>query len=166
MFWPFTVWGFLKPNFEPHEYWLSRTRCCNSTYRLRYWNTLRIRSFTMVPLRCNSTYRLRYWNLPPSQIDSQMLSIRCNSTYRLRYWNHFGHPSTDPKLNVATVLTVYGIETSWHYRIFAILFQKLQQYLPFTVLKLSKLLGIIVITLCCNSTYRLRYWNQRWLLLV
>ena len=21
---------------EPHKYWLSRTRCCNSAYRLRY----------------------------------------------------------------------------------------------------------------------------------
>ena len=57
---------------------------------------------------------------------------------------------------VATVLTVYGIETN-------ALAKKgqtgtLQQYLPFTVLKLNT---ISIIESCakrgCNSTYRLRY---------
>ena len=88
-------------------------------------------------------------------------------------------------LKVATVLTVYGIETC--IRIFSIgestLFL-LQQYLPFTVLKLfsfvclKKIEPEIVATVltvygietyhkfsfyfspfknCCNSTYRLRY---------
>ena len=36
---------------------------------------------------------------------------------------------------VATVLTVYGIETKYRFPLFLI-FYKLQQYLPFTVLKL------------------------------
>ena len=58
--------------------------------------------------------------------------------------------------NVATVLTVYGIET------YDFLEQrgkivKLQQYLPFTVLKLiTKTRSANPIT-GCNSTYRLRY---------
>ena len=84
---------------------------------------------------------------------------------------------------VATVLTVYGIETVekvFHPRFNS----KLQQYLPFTVLKhlspfLDKLLELVVATVLtvygieteqvlekyygkikfqgCNSTYRLRY---------
>ena len=37
---------------------------------------------------------------------------------------------------VATVLTVYGIETCLHLQLFYLYFLLLQQYLPFTVLKL------------------------------
>ena len=58
--------------------------------------------------------------------------------------------------HVATVLTVYGIETVlfwWMTRL-----DLLQQYLPFTVLKL-KFLNLCISCNCCNSTYRLRYWN-------
>ena len=43
---------------------------------------------------------------------------------------------SEPNLSVATVLTVYGIETNsnniWN---FEFLYALLQQYLPFTVLK-------------------------------
>ena len=39
---------------------------------------------------------------------------------------------------VATVLTVYGIETRLNKRAFKALTNKLQQYLPFTVLKPNK----------------------------
>ena len=58
---------------------------------------------------------------------------------------------------VATVLTVYGIETAAtlsFYRPFLLL----QQYLPFTVLKPygNRKYGTIP-EACCNSTYRLRY---------
>ena len=58
---------------------------------------------------------------------------------------------------VATVLTVYGIET------LCVLSSKessfvLQQYLPFTVLKLLQLYKMErTHNFCCNSTYRLRY---------
>ena len=62
---------------------------------------------------CNSTYRLRYWNLPTNWV---ILPLNW-------YW-------------VATVLTVYGIET----------------YVLFLEHKVLKVLS-------CNSTYRLRYWN-------
>ncbi len=61
---------------------------------------------------------------------------------------------------VATVLTVYGIETSNLFEGTATRDVKaLQQYLPFTVLKpiryyLSPTTGIQT---GCNSTYRLRY---------
>ena len=36
----------------------------------------------------------------------------------------------------------------------------LQQYLPLAVLKLASLMIIFSSLLCCNSTYRLRYWNE------
>ena len=85
---------------------------------------------------------------------------------------------------VATVLTVYGIETRAYsimkglkdgllqqYLPFTVLkpvqclesykrgsFGGLQQYLPFTVLKLKKLIvATMTAVVSCNSTYRLRY---------
>ena len=85
---------------------------------------------------------------------------------------------------VATVLTVYGIETcfKWSKTVINTIVE-LQQYLPFTVLKLRRTKMIytqlsllqqylpftvlkpvtnisfnhISVELCCNSTYRLRY---------
>ena len=64
----------------------------------------------------------------------------------------------DSKISgVATVPTVYGIETEIqmpHSRIFVLL----QQYLPFTVLKLNKHFVLPANSVAsCNSTYRLRY---------
>ena len=65
----------------------------------------------------------------------------CNSTYRLRYWNP---------------------EHAESYRVFRI--KPLQQYLPFTVLKLNRIRIRTRWSLhSCNSTYRLRYWNH-WIL--
>ena len=131
MFWPFTVWGFLKPNFKLHEYWLSRTCCCNSTYRLRYWNR-RLKTKRSLTSSCNSTYRLRYWNLTLNWwlcIVAEVATVltacgietpsfqtgtivkRCNSTYRLRYWNAIPVDTLDGSAGM------------------------LQQYLPLAVLK-------------------------------
>ena len=59
---------------------------------------------------------------------------------------------------VATVLTVYGIETPCKHTDNHCYCQ-LQQYLPFTVLKQSWLLNIGKEHCSCNSAYRLRYWN-------
>ena len=112
----------------------------------------------------------------------------CNSTYRLRYWNSYAFLYKILIYSwVATVLTVYGIETIWILCVLSIIW-RLQQYLPFTVLKLwiefrhklSKCCVATVLTVygietchqkrklsyylplyCCNSTYRLRYWNFR-----
>ena len=57
---------------------------------------------------------------------------------------------------VATVLTVYGIETT---RILCLgcTILTLQQYLPFTVLKQMFHDRIRSNSYSCNSTYRLRY---------
>ena len=60
---------------------------------------------------------------------------------------------------VATVLTVYGIETMQFQLLhFEYDINQLQQYLPFTVLKhLQYLLLALKMQSSCNSTYRLRY---------
>ena len=58
---------------------------------------------------------------------------------------------------VATVLTVYGIETLF-LSTNKIGSATLQQYLPFTVLKRATAVVVNEAKLtCCNSTYRLRY---------
>ena len=69
------------------------------------------------------------------------IEFSCNSTYRLRYWNcsHFYFSSLLKTLcSVATAPTVYGIETESQ------------------LCMIHQHEGI-----CCNSTYRLRYWNSR-----
>ena len=58
---------------------------------------------------------------------------------------------------VATVLTVYGIETPLSYYYDKNGLQKLQQCLPFTVLKQVMLNKLQSSTQSCNSAYRLRY---------
>ena len=58
---------------------------------------------------------------------------------------------------VATVLTVYGIETSDCFFLSERLRFRLQQYLPFTVLKLVNFSTRYCFFMSCNSTYRLRY---------
>ena len=57
---------------------------------------------------------------------------------------------------VATVLTVYGIETGAVGYYFSRIYIELQQYLPFTVLKLICATRDAPLS-SCNSTYRLRY---------
>ena len=60
--------------------------CCNSPYRLRYWNApITAEEHRNTVACCNSPYRLRYWNQPAKL--NVMKSCCCNSTYRLRYWN-------------------------------------------------------------------------------
>ena len=58
---------------------------------------------------------------------------------------------------VATVPTVYGIETVIVDTTTKMKFSELQQYLPFTVLKLTMIFCHKDIFSSCNSTYRLRY---------
>ena len=81
---------------------------------------------------CNSTYRLRYWNLK-KRFTVDFLRLCCNSPYRLRYWNLRHQRYSSIYLGVATVLTVYGIETR-------------QTFCQDLLMREG-----------CNSTYRLRY---------
>ena len=91
-----------------------------------------------------------------------IFNLRGAQTDRFRYevfQNLFFSPMNTGFLRdtVATVLTVYGIETSKNFSM-TNTNNLLQQYLPFTVLKLF----CCSIACCnhffsCNSTYRLRY---------
>ena len=133
--------------------------CCNSTYRLRYWNHERwtlmwhhllrrlqqYLPFTVLKLGLlglQNEDRLLQQYLPftvlkrHNDLSCTLFYMRCNSTYRLRYWNLSSIPLTGKLETVATVLTVYGIET---FNILSVRFSK-------------AVVG-------CNSTYRLRYWN-------
>ena len=87
-------------------FWVGR----NSTYRLRYWNASFGIEYASFDSR-NSTYRLRYWNM--LKASDKKVRISNKSQQYL--------PFTVLKLHqdvvlltlylVATVLTVYGIET-------------------------------------------------------
>ena len=61
---------------------------------------------------------------------------------------------------VATVLTACGIETHHHYYTMPHNHEQLQQYLPLAVLKHENIQHYHRIHFRCNSTYRLRYWNE------
>ena len=162
---------------------------CNSAYRLRYWNsivmpptaapiwTLQQRlPFTVLKLpsshfwrlalsRCNSAYRLRYWNTLTFHHILHDES-RCNSAYRLRYWNMYSRKGSTTPTNVATALTVYGIETQLRWQHQLLCRRKLQQRLPFTVLKREILLALFNNSHRCNSAYRLRYWNYTFFVVI
>ena len=111
----------------------------------------------------------------------------CNSAYRLRYWNIFKTLALihlaqkvatvltacgiETKKNtilllmtkqVATVLTACGIETRRDYKILPVwLIIQLQQCLPLAVLKRhNRHQSFYWHQECCNSAYRLRYWNE------
>ena len=92
-----------------------------------------------------------------------IFNLRGAQTDRFRYevfQNLFLSPMNTgfPRDTVATVLTVYGIETTIIALVFSSL-MRLQQYLPFTVLKPPLDAKYFIASLSCNSTYRLRYWN-------
>ena len=58
------------------------------------------------------------------------------------------------------MLTAYGIETGFRSKHSCFPNEKLQQCLPFTVLKLTSNTTSTCTTISsCNSAYRLRYWN-------
>ena len=129
-----TVYGIETVNNLSH---LWHFLCsCNSAYRLRYWNQIED-THVLYPFFecCNSAYRLRYWNTLQALSLAVTTLSRCNSAYRLRYWN----------LIVNTACNAVMV--------------KLQQCLPFTVLKLYYSQERKELNYCCNSAYRLRYWN-------
>ena len=110
---------------------------CNSAYRLRYWNEQKSRQCWRRILSCNSAYRLRYWNprffilypqtftslqqcLPFTVLKLKYVERRNQAlqpglqqclpftVLKRNYWMLLWKPR---RYHVATVLTVYGIET-------------------------------------------------------
>ena len=104
---PFTVLKRTKV-----QIWYVSFNSCNSSYRLRYWND------TCVLF---STHRVKLQQLLPFTVLKP--TDTANTTYLT-------------KGDVATALTVYGIETSCQ-----------------SIYRFSSYLN------GCNSSYRLRYWN-------
>ena len=118
---------------------------------LAFWETLlqQYLPFTVLKLYYHAYYKIL------------LFKKGCNSTYRLRYWNRLdaSHIRLHRIREVATVLTVYGIETSLRSTLSSLPLAELQQYLPFTVLKRDINAALFPVFKGCNSTYRLRYWN-------
>ena len=123
-----------------------------------------------------------------SKASSEYLCCKsCNSAYRLRYWNHSFSPSSSgwnsAQLQQCLPLAVLKLISSFHASSFS---RALQQCLPLAVLKppyskwstfiyditLQQCLPLAVLKrtywyksfpmldCCCNSAYRLRYWNE------
>ena len=123
---------FAEP--EPDKF-----NCCNSTYRLRYWNELLISELPLlIVVSCNSTYRLRYWNSKAKQLKPPFVVLAsCNSTYRLRYWNWID--DFDWTKMLSSCNSTYRLRY-WN------------------MFKISNKEPLVASS--CNSTYRLRYWNM------
>ena len=175
----------LKLQRRPLPPWFHESSC-NSAYRLRYWNTSSPVPISILFSRCNSTYRLRYWNFC-NTVEAQLLYTQLQQHLPLavlkRYFvcigalhsvcqlqqylpftvlkHHLGCGFSKPNKikEVATALTVYGIETFY-----------LRSNIVWTIWSVATALtvyGIETLTLLlqrgtlvrCNSTYRLRYWN-------
>ena len=86
---------------------------------------------------------------------------RCNSPYRLRYWNSLMNiPRISATAIVATVLTVYGIETCMSQIIFNLMFCSCNSPYRLRYWNLDFLISSSNGLSCCNSPYRLRYWNN------
>ena len=111
---------------------------------------------------CNSPYRLRYWNKPTVLIPL-WLSIKLQQPLPFTVLKHVASIVRNlAHWRVATALTVYGIETfSEHLTSVSI---------PLLVATALTVYGIetstpsmiycCVASSCCNSPYRLRYWNS------
>ena len=93
--------------------------------------------YQFVGLRCNSTYRLRYWNAA-SKLKNFLYFrlLQQHLPFTVLKLKDYAEIHSKGDSRVATALTVYGIETSWKIQS---LYKRNQK--------------------CCNSTYRLRYWN-------
>ena len=120
---PFTV---LKLNSSHDK--IPPCGSCNSTYRLRYWNsfidTLKAIRFPWLVATVLTVYGMRRrvrdsrgaerrWGPHISYLNEVRLKRRRlgNSTYRLRYWNIMPITAGAASNIVAIALTVYGIET-------------------------------------------------------
>ena len=132
------MWGLLKPIFKPHEYWPSEACCCNSAYRLRYWNRSDcfLHDFLVRELQqC----------LPFTVLKRANLIVSIKETFcRLQQCLPF------------TVLKRIRLSPNFHDGSISML----QQCLLFTVLKHPLIcICIRIFIIGCNSAYRLRYWN-------
>ena len=110
---------------------------------------------------CNSAYRLRYWNvIIDIRVSIGIKSVATVLTACGIETKHFPYGFSRQFDLVATVLTACGIETLYILDVSLKDFL-LQQCLPLAVLKLECIRIDLLIQTCCNSAYRLRYWNRQ-----
>ena len=85
----------------------------------------------------------------------------CNSTYRLRYWNYYWDNFNNTIIIELQQHLPFTVLKRDDFSCLDVNYVTLQQHLPFTVLKLKNILLLIIsMNFSCNSTYRLRYWNN------
>ena len=90
------------------------------------------------------------------------LFLSCNSAYRLRYWNFITiYSKSSLTIFVATVLTACGIETHSHILRHCYLWLRVATVLTACGIETSSTSIPSLNCICCNSAYRLRYWNSR-----
>ena len=108
----------------------------------------------------NSIYRLRYWNASTVPVATAIAPTVATAPTVYGIETRKSSQSRLEIPRVATAPTVYGIETCISNLIPSITSYKLQQHLPFTVLKHLFIFTSWRENTSCNSTYRLRYWNN------
>ena len=129
---------------------------CNSAYCLRYWNFIRHWKYHLSSSsnRCNSAYRLRYWNPTPFNTKFCLFVVRCNSIYyflnepkgarqqRSKTTMRPAHPKYLNEVKVKRRCSSNSTYRLWYWNWPSSratpsgTTRSLQQYLPFTVLKL------------------------------
>ena len=110
---------------------------------------------------CNSTYRLRYWNKRISYV------AMVRNLHELQQYLPFtvlklliASLTSSIGITVATVLTVYGIETIV-YNHKTVYIQKVATVLTVYGIETQSHKPVLPqVCHSCNSTYRLRYWNH------
>ena len=111
-------------------------------------------------LSCNSTYRLRYWNLvTPEGREIDMFTLQQYLPFTVLKLEFFKFPKLYIDF-VATVPTVYGIETNTdtEFNFGGVLSCNSTYRLRYWNYVLAELIHDN--STSCNSTYRLRYWNN------
>ena len=103
-----TVYGIETQLHLQHRFY---SICCNSAYRLRYWNALYEQH--SLHIWFVATVLTVYGIETSISVVPMAVVYSCNSAYRLRYWNGTSTSEVPTLFSgvVATVLTVYGIET-------------------------------------------------------
>ena len=157
--------------------------CCNSAYRLRYWNfaTLCASSESSPVATVLTACGIETWKIPRAKPNywrlQQCLPLavlkltipgtqgvqgkRCNSAYRLRYWNQlYFLGSFRLRYELQQCLPLAVLKLMRKILLLSASSGSLQQCLPLAVLKPSRPSSVLASTLAgCNSAYRLRYWN-------
>ena len=107
-------------------------------------------------ISCNSAYRLRYWNVSTGVFPQSIILLQQCLPFTVLKLTTTLHKNTQ---RVATVLTVYGIETFIYWMAASKLLNVATVLTVYGIETFSTKYSFFIIS-CCNSAYRLRYWNN------